>query len=157
MLEILDEFGGWPVIVGDSWDESNFLWFEMIYKLRRMGFSSDLFIDFSVTTDLKNSTLRTIDVAKYFTLYKLIVRRISIFDFRLQLDQASLGMPGREYLIKGLEDKDVQAYLDFQINLAVLLGADPNAAREEQSEAVQFEIDLAFVYNSLASFSVFHF
>lgn len=157
MLEILDEFGGWPVIVGDSWDESNFLWSEMIYKLRRMGFSSDLFIDFSVTTDLKNSTLRTIDVAKYFTLYKLIVRRISIFDFRLQLDQASLGMPGREYLIKGLEDKDVQAYLDFQINLAVLLGADPNAAREEQSEAVQFEIDLAFVYNSLASFSVFHF
>jgi len=157
LLEILDEFGGWPVIVGDSWDESNFLWSEMIYKLRRMGFSSDLFIDFSVTTDLKNSTLRTIDVAKYFTLYKLIVRRISIFDFRLQLDQASLGMPGREYLIKGLEDKDVQAYLDFQINLAVLLGADPNAAREEQSEAVQFEIDLAFVYNSLASFSVFHF
>lgn len=61
------------------------------------------------------------------------------------MDQASLGMPGREYLIKGIEDKDVQAYLDFQINLAVLLGADPNAAREEQSEAVQFEIDLAFV------------
>lgn len=117
----------------------------MIYKFRRMGFSSDLFIDFSVTTDLKNSTLRTIDVDHSFPLNTIVIRRESIFYCGFQLDQASLGMPGREYLIKGIEDKDVQAYLDFQINLAVLLGADPNAAREEQSEAVQFEIDLAFV------------
>lgn len=57
-------------------------------------------------------------------------------------------MPGREYLIKGLSDKDVQAYLDFQIDLAVLLGADEDRARIEQTEAVQFEIDLAFVRTS---------
>lgn len=62
LKEILQQFGGWPVVVGDSWDDSNFVWYEMIYKFRRTGYSIDYFVDFSVTTDLKNSTTRTIDV-----------------------------------------------------------------------------------------------
>jgi hypothetical protein len=44
----------------------------------------DYFVDFSVTTDLKNSSWRILD-----------------------LDQPGLGM-SREYLMKGLEDADVQ-------------------------------------------------
>ena len=63
LQEVLDEFGGWPVTMGDNWDEDDFVWYEMIYKFRKMGYSIDLFIDFSVTTDLKNSTWRTIDVS----------------------------------------------------------------------------------------------
>ena len=61
------------------------------------------------------------------------------------MDQATLGMPGREYLLKGLEDKDVKAYLEYQIGLATLLGADPDRARKEQTAAVEFEIQLATV------------
>jgi hypothetical protein len=34
-----------------------------------------------------------------------------------QLDQATLEL-SREYLIKGLGDKDVKAYLDYQVGLA---------------------------------------
>ena len=66
LQEILKEFGGWPVVVGDTWDESSFVWTEMIYKFRRVGYSIDYFVDFSVTTDLKNSTTRIIDVMKSF-------------------------------------------------------------------------------------------
>ena len=44
----------------------------------------DYFFDFSVTTDLKNSSWRILDI-----------------------DQPSLGM-SREYLVKGLEDEDVK-------------------------------------------------
>ena len=54
-------------------------------------------------------------------------------------------MPGREYLLKGLEDKDVQAYLEYQISLATLLGADKEKARKEQTLTVEFEIELAKV------------
>ena len=54
-------------------------------------------------------------------------------------------MPGREYLIKGLEDKDVKAYLEYQIDFATLLGADEESARKQQTEAVEFEIQLAMV------------
>ena len=55
-------------------------------------------------------------------------------------------MPSREFILKGLEDNVVQAYLDYQIGLAVLLGADPERASKEQTLAVQFEINLANVF-----------
>ena len=49
-----------------------------------MGYSVDYFVDFSVTTDLKNSSWRILDI-----------------------DQPTLGM-SREYLIKGYKDEDVK-------------------------------------------------
>lgn len=70
------------------------------------------------------------------------------------MDQATLGMPGREYLIKGLEDKDVKAYLEYQVGLAALLGADRESARKEQTEALEFEIKLATVRSNNNSSSV---
>jgi len=60
---VLDKFGGWPVVVGDSWDEEEFVWYEMIYKFREVGYSIDYFVDFSIVADLKNSTSRVIDVS----------------------------------------------------------------------------------------------
>lgn len=54
-------------------------------------------------------------------------------------------MPGREYLLKGLGDKDVKAYLEYQIGLATLLGADKDRARKELVQIVEFEIALANV------------
>jgi hypothetical protein len=61
-----------------------------------------------------------------------------------QLDQATLEL-SREYLIKGLGDKDVKAYLDYQVGLATLLGADKDSATKQQTEALEFEIKLANV------------
>ena len=68
--------------------------YEQVYKFREYGYSVDYFVDFSVTTDLKNSSWRILD-----------------------LDQPGLGM-SREYLIKGLEDEDVQV----GVTLTLLLG-----------------------------------
>ena len=67
-----------------------------MYKFRRMGYSVDYFVDFSVTTDLKNSSWRILD-----------------------LDQPGLGM-SREYLIKGLEDEDVQVGKKWILLLLVI-------------------------------------
>ena len=68
LQEILHEFGGWPVVVGDVWDENNFVWYEMIYKFRRLGYSIDWLIYLTVTSDMKNSTARIIEVTFYFRL-----------------------------------------------------------------------------------------
>ena len=64
--------------------ENRFRWFDTVYKFRDVGFSVDYLLDFSVTPDLKNSSLRVLD-----------------------LDQPSPGL-AREYLIKGIEDEYVQ-------------------------------------------------
>ena len=62
LQEILHEFGGWPVVVGNAWDDSTFVWYETIYKFRRAGYAIDSIFEFSVTTDLKNTTTRVINV-----------------------------------------------------------------------------------------------
>ena len=84
LTSVLKAMGGWPLLEGNSWNKEVFKWYDMVYRFRDMGYSVDYLLDFSVTTDLKNSSWRVLD-----------------------LDQPSFGM-AREYLMKGLEDEDVK-------------------------------------------------
>jgi len=81
-------------------DEADFSWIETMYKFRVNSYSTDLLIDFSIGTDIKNSSWRVIDI-----------------------DQASLGQ-AQTYLVKGLSDRTVSAYYKYMVNVAVLLGAE---------------------------------
>ncbi|KAI5641316.1 peptidase family m13 domain-containing protein [Phthorimaea operculella] len=119
LLSMLKRLGGWPVLDGDNWDEAGFSWVESVFKFRRAGYSVDYFIDFSISVDVKNSTKRIID-----------------------LDQASLGL-SREYLNRGFNDKLVQAYYSYMVDIATLLGADRTRAQQELRESLQFEMNLA--------------
>ena len=60
----------------------------------------------------------------------------------MKVDQFSPGL-SREYLIKGFEDKDVQAYYNLMVNMAVLLGAERPRAEQEMKEALMLELKLA--------------
>ena len=84
LINVLKAMGGWPLLEGPNWNKEGFKWYEMVYRFRDMGYSVDYLVDFSVTTNLKNSSWRVLD-----------------------LDQPSLGM-AREYLMKGLDDEDVK-------------------------------------------------
>merc|ERR1719192_158981 len=120
--QILEELGGWPVLLGPNgtWtSQNNYIWYEQVYKFREIGYSVDYLIDFSVTTDLKNSSWRILD-----------------------LDQPGLGM-AREYLMKGLDDPDVQAYQEYMQDVALLLGADKDTVINDIKETIKFEIELA--------------
>ncbi|XP_043263785.1 neprilysin-2 isoform X2 [Colletes gigas] len=119
LLKILQNLGGWPVLEGDDWNDDAFDWKESVYKFRKTGYSVDYFIDFSVGVDLKNSTRRIID-----------------------LDQASLGL-SREYLSKGFDDKIVQAYYSYMVDIATILGANKTRAQTELKESLEFEMELA--------------
>lgn len=62
LVDIQDEMGGWPVVKGDDWDESKWTWQQSVKDFRKRGYSTDYIFDFSVGTDLKNSSRRIIDV-----------------------------------------------------------------------------------------------
>ena len=57
----------WPVsrmvaVQGNDWQEDEFSWIETTYKFRENSYSTDLLIDFSIGTDIKNSSWRVIDI-----------------------------------------------------------------------------------------------
>lgn len=54
-------------------------------------------------------------------------------------------MLSQEYLSRGLEDKVVQAYSKYMIDLAEIFGANRDAAKEELAQSLNFEIELAKV------------
>lgn len=62
----------------------------------------------------------------------------------MQLDQAALGL-SREYLSKGFNDKIVQAYYSYMVDIAVILGANKTNAEIELRESLEFEMNLANV------------
>lgn len=67
---ILKDLGGWPVLMKDAWVEDDFNWKESVYKFRKVGYSIDYFIDFSIGIDLKNNTRRILDVSFDEQFYK---------------------------------------------------------------------------------------
>ncbi|XP_078040555.1 M13 family metallopeptidase neprilysin 2 isoform X2 [Augochlora pura] len=119
LLNILKKLGGWPLLEGENWNETEFDWKESVYRFRKTGYSINCFIDFSIGVDLKNSTRRIID-----------------------LDQASLRLP-REYLSKGFDDKIVQAYYNYMVDIATILGVDEATAKTELKQSLEFEMKLA--------------
>jgi hypothetical protein len=56
----------------------------------------------------------------------------------------SLGLD-REYLLKGFDDENVQAYYHYQVNSAVIYGADRFTAELEMKDVLNFEMQLANV------------
>ena len=53
---------------------------------------------------------------------------------KLQLDQASLGMPDRSYLLRGLNDSAVAGYYKLMVESAVMLGAQRDRAEKDMFE-----------------------
>lgn len=63
LADILESYGGWPVVKGDLWSDIGFDWIETIKKFRRMGLETRVIFALSIVTDLKNSNQRVLDVS----------------------------------------------------------------------------------------------
>lgn len=61
---VLDSIGGWPAVAGSDWDEESWSWQNATLKCRENGYSTDYIVDVSVSTDLKNSSIRVLDVSE---------------------------------------------------------------------------------------------
>lgn len=118
VLEVVSQLGGWPVL-GDQFKPKDFAWYKLSAVANAIGFGTGKVVSIGVGTDKDSSSKRI-----------------------MEIDQASLGLD-REYLTKGFDDKDVQAYYRYMVDAAVYFGADNDVAKTEMKDALLFEIDLA--------------
>ncbi|KAG7274920.1 hypothetical protein CRUP_036813 [Coryphaenoides rupestris] len=114
LQDLISEAGGWALT--GPWDKDNF---QEVLRWANSRTSS-FFIVF-VSTDSKNSNSNII-----------------------QVDQSSLGLPSRDYYLKKVEnEKYLTAYLDFLVELGVLLGGTREASLSIMQEIVELETALA--------------
>lgn len=74
----------------------------------------------------------------------------------VQMDQAVLGMPSREYYVFDSDsEKYIDSYLRFMIQVAILMGADEKVAHREMKEVFDFEQKIANVCRSLLILIIF--
>ncbi|XP_008552123.1 neprilysin-2 [Microplitis demolitor] len=119
LLSKLNKLGGWPVLQGNKWNEDTFNWTNSLYLLRDMGYSVEYLFGFEIESDYKNNTRKIINI----NLPELA------FD--------------SELLSSELENKLINEYKKYMINIAVLLGAKRQYAAHELKKALLFEMKLA--------------
>lgn len=133
MQELLTQMGGWPVTL-TKWNENAWSWQKMVKDLPKNGFFSNYIFKISIDSDKKNSSKRVISVRQSDNLSN--IREFKLFVSKL--DQTGFTL-NRDFLVKGPGDKMYDAYLSYQIDLAVLYGANRSAAEVETKAAFDFE------------------
>lgn len=54
LIELFNQMGGWPILVGENWNAKNFVWTRAIRNLRAFGVNFDFFFNVTVDVDREN-------------------------------------------------------------------------------------------------------
>ncbi|XP_011629585.1 neprilysin-4-like isoform X2 [Pogonomyrmex barbatus] len=122
LIRLLDYLGGWPILRPD-WNPDKFDWLLLTAQLRL--YNNDVLISEWVGPDIKNSD-------KYV----------------IQFDQTSLGLPTRDYFLQSSNTIYLEAYKDYLMKIAILLGASLDNVTIQAKEMIEFETQLASITSS---------
>lgn len=84
LKDIHEKLGGFPVVNGEAWKENSWNLENVLKLIRDNGYSTDYLIDFSVDTDLKNSSRSLINASKLnlkkikYVIFLKIIRLIKL-------------------------------------------------------------------------------
>lgn len=63
MKDILDSYGGWPIVKGNAWNENEWDWMDTIGKMRRTGLTTSYVLSTTIGANFKNSSMHTLRVS----------------------------------------------------------------------------------------------
>ncbi|XP_063928454.1 neprilysin-4 isoform X2 [Zophobas morio] len=119
LMKLLDDLGGWPIIQPD-WDDTSFQVEELMANLKL--YNNDILIMEWIGPDIINSK-----------------------NYIIQIDQTSLGLPGRSYFLDPSYSKYLDAYKAFILAVSTILGAPLTEAVEDVNDLINFETKLATI------------
>jgi predicted metalloendopeptidase len=124
LAQVLEEIGGWPVVTGTEWSESNFSLAEVLAKLKDTGYDHDFFAK--------------IEVAPHVLAHKYNLIYIGTSD---------LGLDDRSYYLDKAYSSTMDAYRKFMLSAAKELGSklDADEIRRQMDDVLAFEKEIAQV------------
>uniref|UniRef100_A0A8C2BQ10 endothelin-converting enzyme 1 n=1 Tax=Cyprinus carpio TaxID=7962 RepID=A0A8C2BQ10_CYPCA len=126
LIDLIAKIGGWNIT--ESWDKDNFL---DVLKIVSGPYRAQPFFTVGVSVDPKNSNSNVI-----------------------QVDQSGLFLPSRDYYLNKTNEKVLKAYLDYMVELGLLLGGDKNSTRVQMQQILDFETALANITVHLLRYKV---
>uniref|UniRef100_A0A8C1UWU9 Endothelin-converting enzyme 1 n=1 Tax=Cyprinus carpio TaxID=7962 RepID=A0A8C1UWU9_CYPCA len=116
LQDLINQTGGWGL--NGPWEKDNF---QEVLRTVSAHFRTSPFFTVFVSTDSKSSNSNII-----------------------QVDQSGLGLPSREYYLnKTANEKYLKAYLNFLVELGMLLGGSEETSQKMMQEIIDFETALA--------------
>ncbi|CAF0725068.1 unnamed protein product [Adineta steineri] len=113
VLSVVDnELGGWPILHGQSWDETKFNLSKLLFKLRE--YNNNMLFQCGTATDDKNSSA-----------------------YYIRISQSDLALEQKQYYIN--ESKITQAYKQFIYELAKSLTNDSTMIENDVRDIYEFE------------------
>lgn len=74
LVELIESYGGWPVVMGEQWNAENIDWIELIGNMSKDGINTKPIVSISVSQDFKNSSKHILMVCReHCTSYSEIV------------------------------------------------------------------------------------
>lgn len=61
-MDIIEKYGGWPVVKGDSWKSEDWNWLNVSQQISNEGLDT-LILESYVSIDLKNTSKRIVSVS----------------------------------------------------------------------------------------------
>lgn len=62
LIDILEQYGGWPVVKGDEWESDDWNWLEMSKNMSTNGLPANFILEASVGPDLENTSKNILKV-----------------------------------------------------------------------------------------------
>ncbi|XP_062987940.1 endothelin-converting enzyme 2 isoform X2 [Elgaria multicarinata webbii] len=116
LMDLIEKIGGWNIT--GTWNQTNFM---EVLKLVSGTYRASPFFTVFVGPDSKSSNSNII-----------------------QLDQSGLFLPSRDYYLnKTANEKVLAAYLDYMVELGMLLGGAKASTEEQMQQVLELETQLA--------------
>ncbi|XP_035227135.1 neprilysin-2-like isoform X2 [Stegodyphus dumicola] len=110
---IVEDLGGWPLVMGSKWNESAFDWMDSIFKLRKIGYGHNAIMKLTVEEDPEN---RTANILKLEPSLRIDVRNPKPFLQRnIQgMNKAALDL----YSLRDADRKEIIQSLHTELTLS---------------------------------------